>query len=54
MSILLGTLGVFEALEFILGVFGLWGINTYTIIVAGAVALTITLLLLFVIRHMRG
>jgi hypothetical protein len=54
MSILLGTLGVFGALEFILGVFGLWGINTYTIIVAGAVALTITLLLLFVIRHMRG
>jgi hypothetical protein len=53
MSILLGTLGVFGALEFILGVFSLWGINTYTIIAAGTVALTITLLLSWVIRHMR-
>jgi hypothetical protein len=53
MSILLGTLGVFGALEFILGVFSLWGINTYTIIAAEAVALTITLLLSWVILHMR-
>ncbi|MCC6053489.1 MAG: hypothetical protein LM569_04760 [Desulfurococcaceae archaeon] len=53
MSILLGTLGVFGALEFILGVFSLWGINTYTKIVAGAVALTITTLLSLVIHYMR-
>jgi hypothetical protein len=53
MSALLGTLGVFGALEFILGVFSLWGINTYTKIVAGAVALAITILLLKVIHYMR-
>jgi hypothetical protein len=53
MSILLGALGVFGALEFILGVFSLWGINTYTIIVAGAVVLTITTLLLAILRRVR-
>jgi hypothetical protein len=53
MSILLGALGVFGALEFILGVFSLWGINTYTIIVAGVVALAITTLLLAIIHYMR-
>jgi hypothetical protein len=53
MSILLGTLGVFGALEFILGVFSLWGINTYTKIVAGAVALAITTLLSAIIYYMR-
>ena len=53
MSILLSTLGVFGALEFILGVFSLWGINTYTKIVAGAVALTITTLLSAIIYYMR-
>ena len=53
MSILLGALGVFGALEFILGVFSLWGINTYTIIAAGAVALTITTLLSAIIHNMR-
>jgi len=52
-SILLGALGVFGALEFILGVFSLWGINTYTKIVAGAVALTITTLLSAIIHYMR-
>jgi hypothetical protein len=53
MSILLGTLGVFGALEFILGVFSLWGINTYTIVVAGVVALAITTLLSAIIYYMR-
>ncbi len=53
MGILLGALGVFGALEFILGVFSLWGINTYTIIVAGVVALAITTLLSAIIYYMR-
>jgi hypothetical protein len=53
MNILLGTLGVFGALDFILSIFSLWGINTYTIIASGAVALAITALLSMIIRYMR-